>query len=110
VYYWASWGRGTAADLKQLGELAKAYQEKGLQVVTVNLDTDPAQAVAAVNAAQTPGTHLHAAGGLEGSPLAAEYGIVMVPHVFLVGKDGKVVNRNAQTGPVLKDEIEKLVK
>lgn len=110
VYYWASWGRDVDAELKGLAELAKTYGPKGLELVTVNLDEEAAKGVAALNAAQVPGTHLHAAGGLDKSPLATAYGIQMVPHVFVVGKDGKVVNRNAQTGPVLKDEVEKLTK
>lgn len=110
VYYWASWGRDIGAELKALAEIAKTYGPKGVELVTINLDDEAAKGVAALNAAQVPGTHLHAAGGLDKSPLATAYGIQMVPHVFVIGKDGKVVNRNAQTGPVLKDEIEKLVK
>ena len=38
------------------------------------------------------GTHLHMPGGLE-SPLAVQYGISSLPVMFLVGPDGKVVNR-----------------
>lgn len=110
VYYWASWGRDAAAELKQLAELDKTYGEKGLVFVTVNLDDDPAKAVQALNTAQLRGAHLHMPGGLERSPLATAYGIQMVPHIFLVGKDGKVSNRNAQAGPPMRDEIEKLLK
>lgn len=110
VYYWASWGRDAAAELKMLGELAKTYGPKGLEVVTVSLDTEAAKAQAALAAVPVTGHHLFAPGGLDGSPLATAYGIQMVPHVFLVGKDGKVVNKNAQSGPVLKDEVEKLMK
>ncbi|HET6575900.1 MAG TPA: redoxin domain-containing protein [Fimbriiglobus sp.] len=110
VYYWASWGRDAVNELKALGELVKTYGPKGLELVTISLDDDPAKAVQALNAAQVPGTHLHLPGGLDRSPLAAAYGIQMVPHVFLVGKDGKVVDNNAQTGPTFKDAVEKLVK
>ena len=110
VYYWASWGRDAAAELKMLAELAKTYGPKGLEIVTVSLDQEGAKAQAALAAVPVPGHHLFAPGGLEGSPLGTAYGIQMVPHVFLVGKDGKVVNKNAQSGPVLKDEVEKLMK
>jgi len=34
----------------------------------------------------------------------------MVPHILLVDKDGKVFNRNAQNGPLLKDDVEKMIK
>jgi hypothetical protein len=110
VYYWASWGREAVNELKALGELTKTYGPKGLELVTISLDDDPAKAVQVVNTAQVPGTHLHMPGGLDRSPLGAAYGIQMVPHVFLVGKDGKVVDNNAQTGPTFKDAVEKLVK
>jgi hypothetical protein len=110
VYYWASWGRDAIGELKALADLVKTYGPKGLELVTVSLDDDAAKAVQALNAAQAPGTHLHMPGGLDRSPLGTAYGIQMVPHIFLVGKDGKVTNRNAHAGPTLKDEVEKLVK
>jgi len=111
VFYWASWGGNAAADLKELADLAKANDGK-LNIVTVCLDDDAtkSKAVEALQAAGLPGMHLHAAGGLDASPLAQAYGIQMIPHLFLVDKGGKVSNRNAQTGPGLKDEVEKLVK
>ena len=55
-----------------------------------------------------PGTHLDAPGGLDGSALAAAYGILAPPHVILAGKDGKVVNRNAAVAG-LEDEVKKLI-
>ena len=91
------------AELKALGD-------KAPQIVTVSLDDDPARAVQSLNAAQLPGTHLHAPGGLDRSPLAVAYGIQMVPHLFVLNKEGKVSNRNAQNGPSLRDELEKLAK
>ncbi len=56
------------------------------------------------------GPLIRPAGGLDRSPLAVAYGIQMVPHLFVVNKEGKVVNRNAQNGPSLRDELEKLAK
>ena len=62
------------------------------------LDDDPQAGLKAIQTLQLPGTHLHQRGGIDGSPLAVGYGIHMPPHAFVVGKDGKVVNKNA---PVL---------
>ena len=110
VFYWASWGVG-ADDLKAIADVAKAMGNK-VNVVTVSLD-DPATKADALKALQTAGlqgAHLHAPGGLDASPLAASYGIQMLPHIFLIDKDGKMANRNAQSGPGLKDDLEKLVK
>ena len=46
-------------------------------------------------------------GGLE-SPLATQYGVMVLPNLFLVGKDGKVISRSVQTGTV-EDELKKLL-
>ena len=113
VFYWASWGGNAPEDLKALADLAKTFAAKGLMIVTVSLDDDATKsdALKALQAAGFPGgVHLHAPGGLDRSPLATAYGIQMIPHLFLIDKDGKVANRNAQGGPGLKDEVEKLVK
>ena len=51
------------------------------------------------------GIHLFQSGGLE-SKSATDYGIMVLPNLFLVGKDGKVVNRNVQINN-LEDEVKK---
>ena len=115
VYYWANWNRNpdeerrVVSNLKAVAELTKVYGDK-VNIVTISLDEEPGRATEAVNAAGLPGAHLHLPGGLDRSPLAVAYGIQTVPHAFLLDKAGKVVNRNAQSGPALKDEIEKLLR
>lgn len=112
VLWWASWGNDSVEELKKLAKLEADYAAKGLVVVTVVLDDDTTKATAAglIKQAGVGGYHLYAAGGLDRSPLAAAYGIHGIPHVFLVGKDGKVVDRAAQYGSNLKGEVEKLLK
>jgi thiol-disulfide isomerase/thioredoxin len=108
VVYWASWGTRVKEEAKLVADLTKEYGPKGLAVVSVCLD-DTAQSAAQAQAAlKFPGVVLHQPGGVDGSPLAAQYGI-MGPHAFLVGKDGKVVNKAAQLGSA-GDDIEKLLK
>lgn len=108
VYYCANWSTTLADDAKKLRALAKEYGPKGLELVIVSLDTDAKAASQTVAGHELPGTVLHAPGGLDGSPLAAQYGIIVVPHIFVAGKDGKVVNRNAQAAN-LDDEVKKLL-
>ena len=55
-----------------------------------------------------PGTHLHAGGGIDASPLAASYGILVAPHLLIAGKDGKIVSRNGQIF-TLEETVKKLV-
>lgn len=108
VYYCASWSRSLADDAKKLIALEKEYGPKGLVIVTVCLDTDARTAAQTVTAHKIPGTHLHSPGGLDASPLASSYGIMVVPHVFVAGKDGKIVNRNAQAATV-EEDVKKLL-
>lgn len=107
LYYWASWSQSLPDDAKKLQSLLKEYEPKGLTVVTVSVDHDPKLATEAAKKVGLPGTHLFADGGLDGSALAAAYGILAPPHAFVVGKDGKVTNRKAQV-QTLDEDLKKL--
>ncbi|HTK73906.1 MAG TPA: thioredoxin-like domain-containing protein, partial [Gemmataceae bacterium] len=80
---------------------------KGLEIVCVNLDNTPQDAMAFLQRTPTPGTHVHGGSGLEGE-LASNYGVMVLPHLFLIGRDGKVVSHTLQTNS-LEDEIKKLM-
>ena len=43
------------------------------------------------------------------APRPSNYGILVLPNLFIVGADGKVVSRNAQTA-TMEEEIKKLIK
>jgi len=106
VYYWASWNQQCAADFIKLQSLLNAYGSKGMEIVCINLDNTPNDATAFVQKTQAPGTHLYVPGGLN-SPLAEQYGVMVLPNMFLVGRDGKVVSHTIQMSS-LEDEIKKL--
>jgi thiol-disulfide isomerase/thioredoxin len=108
VYYWASWSQSLPEDSKKLQALVKEYGAKGLVVVTVSLDHDAKSASEAAVRVNLPGTHLHALGGLDASPLAVSYGIMAPPHVLVAGKDGKITNRNGHV-PALEEDVKKLL-
>ncbi|HEY1379013.1 MAG TPA: thioredoxin-like domain-containing protein, partial [Gemmataceae bacterium] len=107
VYYWASWNQQCAADFIKLQGLVGTYGSKGLDVVCVNLDNDPTAAAAFVQKTSAPGTQLYMAPGGLDSPLAVQYGVMVLPNMFLVGRDGKVVSHTIQMSS-LEDEIRKL--
>jgi hypothetical protein len=107
VFYWASWSDTLAADVKKLKDLAATYGPKGLEIVAVALDEDAKTAADAINKNAIPGTHLHAAGGLDRSPLATSYGILVAPHLLVVGKDGKIVKKAGEMA-TLEDDVKKL--
>ncbi len=107
VYYWASWNNQCTGDFAKLKQMLDSHTGK-LDLVCVNLDNTLDEARKYLGTSPAPGTHLHQDGGLEGK-LATDYGIQVLPTIFVVGKDGKVVSRNGQIAN-LEDEVKKLVK
>jgi thiol-disulfide isomerase/thioredoxin len=107
VYYWASWNGQSLADFAKLKQILDANAGK-VALLCVNLDNTPEEAKAFIQRQSAPGTHLHQPGGLD-SKLATDYGINVLPIVFLVGKDGKVVSRSVQIVN-LEEEIKKQLK
>jgi len=98
VYYWSSSVSVCERDFDTLKRFRTAHA-KDLELVCVNLDENAADASKFLQRAQVPGIHLYQPGGLN-SPFATQYGINGLPHLFLVGKDGRVLDRTLQVGDV----------
>ncbi|MBL8799169.1 MAG: redoxin domain-containing protein [Planctomycetia bacterium] len=95
VYYWASWNGQCATDLEKLKALHGTHAAKGLEVVCVNLDDASASAKSFLQGKTAPAVHLHEQGGMA-SKLSEHYGIQVLPTMFLIGKDGKVLSHTIQ--------------
>jgi hypothetical protein len=107
VYYWASWTKNGSSEFTKLKALLSS-QGKDVELVCVNLDATAAEAKAFVTSNAAPGTHVYAAEGLEGK-LAIDYGVMALPALFIIGKDGKCLSRKAEFGS-LEDEVKKHLK
>lgn len=107
VYYWSSNTSQCAADFAKLKSVLAERKGK-VELVTVNLDYAEADAAKFLQQNPLGGTHLFSAGGGE-SPLALQYGVMVLPNLFVVGADGKVVSRGAQVATI-DEELKKLVK
>jgi thiol-disulfide isomerase/thioredoxin len=105
VYYWASWNGQCAADMEKLKNLLTVYGSKGLEVVCVNLDNTPAEAKNFLQGKPVPSTQLYEPGGMTGK-LGEQYGIMVLPTMFLAGKDGKVIN-HAEQMTTVEDNVKK---
>ena len=105
VYYWASWNGQCAGDMEKLKNLLTVYGGKGLEVVCVNLDATPAEAKNFLQGKPVPTTQLYEQGGMTGK-LGEQYGIMVLPTMFLVGKDGKVIN-HAEQMTTVEDNVKK---
>lgn len=93
VYFWTSTSERVAEDFEVLKHLTDRYVGRGLEVVYVNMDADPAQGRAFLSGRLTSGVHLHQPGGLDG-PIAERFGIQQAPQAFLVGRDGMLLKHS----------------
>ena len=104
VHYWRSQNSEQYKDDFARLKLRLAAV-KDLELVSINLDDDAATARAAVAKSQAPGIHLYqtpsnnSGGGLTG-PLAAQYGIHIMPTLFLVDRAGRVTANALQIGDI----------
>jgi thiol-disulfide isomerase/thioredoxin len=106
IQYWATWCTPAKNDLPALKQLAAKYG-KDFTVLGVSLDTNPRElgSYLADNAVSWP--QIFEEGGPE-SRLADALGIITVPTMILVDRQGRVVNRNIQTAEI-EPELKKLV-
>ena len=100
VYYWASTVSVCERDFVTLNRLRAAHA-KDMEIVCVCLDDSAAAASEFLRKNPMTGVQLFQAakdGGGLNSPLAISYGINSLPTLFLIGKDGRVLNRTLQVG------------
>jgi len=109
VYYWYTFNGGPVGDFAKLKQLLENYGAKGVELVTISLDGSTKEAAEFVKKTSAPGTHLYQDGGMD-SKYAVDYGVMMLPTLFLVGKDGKVVSRTLQVGNLEEDLKKQLMK
>jgi len=95
VIFWASWAKPHTEELPQIRELYEKYHSMGFEIIGVNLDAQPSEAIAFVKQHKMDWPQIHEPGGLIDSPPAREFGILTAPTIFLVDRQGKVVKRNA---------------
>lgn len=102
VHFWDSNNSQCKDDIAALAQLQVKYPRE-FTLLGVNLDNNKDAAVAAAREMGMNWPQLYEAGGMD-SRLATEMGIVNVPTMLLIGKDGKVANRQiyiAELGKVL---------
>jgi len=93
VLYWATWCEPCKEDLPIIRALLQQYQSKGFEVVGVCLDGTPEPVQPFIQANKIPWPQIYMPGGFQSEP-AMQYGIISLPTMFLVGKDGRVASRN----------------
>lgn len=108
VDFWATWCGPCLAEYPNILKNYEAYHDKGFEVVGVSLDADRDALEKYVSEKSVPWTTLHEKEAQGRHPAANYYGILGIPAVILVNKDGNVVSLNArgeELGKLLEKEL-----
>jgi len=93
LHYWSTDSQTALTDDAALKSILAKYARDGVVVVGLNLDTTPESLKTYLSQNKLPWVNLHEAGGLQGR-LATDMGILIVPTIMVVDKEGKVANRS----------------
>ncbi|MCA9054997.1 MAG: redoxin domain-containing protein, partial [Planctomycetaceae bacterium] len=93
VIFWATWCKPCTEELPQLLELYRQHRGDGFEVIGVNLDSPGAPIQKYIQDYKVPWPHIAEEGGLESRP-AREFGIITLPTMFLVDRQGRVISSN----------------
>jgi thiol-disulfide isomerase/thioredoxin len=93
IQYWATWCEPCIQDMERIGELRAKYAGRGFEVIGVNLDNNREDMVAFLTKNRLPWPQIYESGGLDSTP-ANHLGILTLPTMLLIGKDGNVISRN----------------
>jgi peroxiredoxin len=91
VVFWASYAQPFTDDLKTISEVYAKHQKAGFEILGVNMDTDLPSVAAYLKQNGITWQSLREAPKAEGQqPGDFSYGIVSVPTMFIVNKEGLV--------------------
>lgn len=93
IHFWATWCEPCKAEFADLKNLHAKYGKDGFEIVSVSVDEVKSDVEAYLKQNALPWLHLYDEGGLEGSPLAAQLGVIALPTMIMIDRDGKVIER-----------------
>jgi thiol-disulfide isomerase/thioredoxin len=109
IHFWATWCEPCKAEFPDLQSLHAKYGKDGFEIVSVSVDEAKADVEKYLKENQLPWIHLYEEGGLEGSPLAAQLGVIALPTMIMIDREGKVVERGLSLTQIER-ELKKLAR
>ncbi|QDU30911.1 Thiol-disulfide oxidoreductase ResA [Anatilimnocola aggregata] len=107
VHYWATWCEPCKQDMTLIATMLNRYPKEFVPV-GVNLDNEVGTARQFITTKKVPWPQLFEEGGLE-SRIANEMGILSLPTMLLIDRQGRVINRNIHASEI-ETELKKLTK
>jgi len=100
VDFWATWCGPCIQELPNVKKHYELYHDKGFDVVGISLDSERNRLETFLKKESLPWKTLFQDEGGWDHPIASYYGVMGIPTVILVDKEGKVISLNAR-GPEL---------
>ncbi len=109
IVFWASWATPVKQDLPELVKLYEKHKKDGLaDHRRQSRQRSSRTRCASLKEHQIAWPQIFEAGGME-SRLAVDYGIILLPSMFLIDSEGKVANRNLRTSAEVDRQLEKML-
>ncbi len=105
VDFWASWCGPCRKSFPWLKEVSARYEEKGLKVITINLDRDRAAAKKFLEELKIPFEVVYDSTGA----LAEKFGVEALPSSYLFGRDGKLRSEHRGFIPANASKMDELI-
>ncbi len=105
VDFWASWCGPCRKSFPWLKEVSARYGEKGLKVITINLDRDRAAAKKFLEELKIPFEVVYDSTGA----LAEKFGVEALPSSYLYGRDGKLRSEHRGFIPANASKMDELI-
>jgi thiol-disulfide isomerase/thioredoxin len=110
VDFWATWCGPCRGEIPNIAQNYETYHDRGFEVVSISVDSDREALEGFLKENAHPWTVLMDAAAERGTDqsLSTYYGILSIPQMILIGRDGKVVALGVR-GAELGRELEKLL-
>ena len=102
IQLWATWAEPCKNDLPLLRDLYTTHRKDGFEIIGISLDTNGDGLANFIEDNRIRWPQIYEPGGLD-SRIANELGVLTLPTMLLVGKDGKIINRSVHAAELAKE-------
>jgi thiol-disulfide isomerase/thioredoxin len=107
---WASWCGPCLKEIPSAKKLEEDFRGKDVVFLCVSIDQNENAWKKIIKEKEIVGIHLISKGDFD-SEIAKKYNVKGIPRYYIIGKDGNIVNNNAERpSSNVKPDIEKLLK